>query len=67
MERSGSRLAIWDLGTVTKIDPRTGTVVATARIGPWICCVAVGGGYVWAANDTGIWKLASDGRVLGAR
>jgi streptogramin lyase len=42
--------AIWaaasDLGTVTKIDPRTGTVVATARIGPWICCVAVGGGYV---------------------
>jgi peptide/nickel transport system substrate-binding protein len=25
----------------------------------------VGGGYVWAANNTGIWKLASDGRVLG--
>ena len=61
--------AIWvaasDLGTLTKIDPRTGAVVATARIGPWICCLAVGGGYVWAANDTGIWKLASDGRVLG--
>lgn len=62
--------AIWvaasDLGTLTKIDPRTGTVVATARIGPWICCLAVGGGYVWAANNTGIWKLASDGRVLDA-
>ena len=61
--------AIWvaagDIGVLTKVDPRTGAVVATARIGPWICCVAVGGGYVWAANDTGIWKLASDGRVLG--
>jgi ABC-type transport system substrate-binding protein/DNA-binding SARP family transcriptional activator/streptogramin lyase len=61
--------AIWvgssDIGVLTKVDPRTGAVGATARIGPWICCVAVGGGYVWAANDTGIWKLASDGRVLG--
>ena len=61
--------AIWvgasDTGVLTKVDPRTGAVVATARIGPWICCIAVGGGYVWAANDTGIWKLASDGRVLG--
>ena len=61
--------AIWvgssDTGVLTKIDPRTGAVVATARIGPWICCLAVGGGYVWAANDTGIWKLGSDGRVLG--
>jgi DNA-binding SARP family transcriptional activator/DNA-binding beta-propeller fold protein YncE len=61
--------AIWvgssDLGVLTKVDPRTGAVVATARIGPWICCLAVGGGYVWAANDTGVWKLGSDGRVLG--
>jgi streptogramin lyase len=60
--------AVWvaasDLGTLTKIDPRTGTVVATARIGSWICCLAVSGGYVWAANNTGVWKLASDGRVL---
>lgn len=62
--------AIWvgasDIGMLTKIDPRTGAVVATARIGPWICCLAIGGGYVWAANNTGIWKVASDGRVLGA-
>ena len=61
--------AIWvasgDIGTLTKVDPRTGAILATARIGPWICCLAVGGGYVWAANNTGIWKLASDGRVLG--
>jgi ABC-type transport system substrate-binding protein/DNA-binding SARP family transcriptional activator/streptogramin lyase len=61
--------AIWvaasDIGVLTKVDPRTGAVVATARIGPWICCLAVGGGYVWAANNTGIWKLASDGQVLG--
>jgi len=60
--------AVWvaasDLGTLTKIDPRTGTVVATVRIGRWICCVAVGGGYVWAANNAGVWKLASDGRLL---
>jgi DNA-binding SARP family transcriptional activator/ABC-type transport system substrate-binding protein/streptogramin lyase len=60
--------AVWvasaDLGTLTKIDPRTGTVVANARIGPWICCVAVGGGYVWAANNDGIWKLSPDGQVL---
>ena len=62
--------AIWvaasDIGVLTKIDPRTGAVVATARIGPWICCLAVGGGYVWAANDTGIWKVAPDGKALGA-
>jgi DNA-binding SARP family transcriptional activator/ABC-type transport system substrate-binding protein/streptogramin lyase len=60
--------AVWvassDLGTLTKIDPRTGTVVATARIGPWICCVAVGGGYVWAANNDGIWKLSPDGQII---
>jgi streptogramin lyase len=62
--------AIWvaasDIGVLTKIDPRTGAVVATTRIGPWICCLAVGGGYVWAANNTGIWKVASDGKALGA-
>jgi ABC-type transport system substrate-binding protein len=60
--------AVWvasaDLGTLTKIDPRTGTVVANARIGRWICCVAVGGGYVWAANNDGIWKLSPDGQIL---
>lgn len=60
--------AVWeaasDLGTLTKIHPRTGAVVSTARIGAWICCVAVGGGYVWAANNTGVWKLTSNGRVL---
>ena len=54
--------AVWvasgDLGTLTKIDPSTGTVVATARVGPWICCIAVGGGYVWAANNDGTGSLA---------
>ena len=61
--------AVWvassDLGTLTKIDPSTGTVVATARIGPWICCIAVGGGYVWAANNDGIRKLSPYGQILG--
>jgi DNA-binding SARP family transcriptional activator/ABC-type transport system substrate-binding protein len=60
--------AVWvaasDLGTLTRIDPRTGTVVTAARIGPWICCLTVGGGYLWAANNTGVWKLAPDGKVL---
>jgi ABC-type transport system substrate-binding protein/streptogramin lyase len=60
--------AVWvagsDLGTLTKIDPRTSAIAWSARIGPGICCVAAGGGYVWAANDAGIWKLTTDGRVL---
>jgi DNA-binding SARP family transcriptional activator/ABC-type transport system substrate-binding protein len=50
-----------DLGMLTRIDPGTDTVAAIARIGPWICCLAVGGGYAWAANDTGLWKLAGSG------
>ncbi len=61
--------AVWvasgDLGTLTKIDPGTDTVAATTRVGPWICCVTVGGGYVWAANNDGIWKLSPSGRILG--
>jgi ABC-type transport system substrate-binding protein len=61
--------AVWvasgDLGTLTKIDPSTSTVVATTRVGPWICCIAVGGGYVWAANNDGIRKLSPGGQILG--
>ena len=60
--------AVWvaasDLGTLTKIDPRTSAIAWSTRIGPWICCLAAGGGYLWAANDAGIWKLTTDGRVL---
>ena len=60
--------AVWvagsDRGTLTKIDPRTSAIAWSTRIGPGICCVVAGGGYVWAANDVGISKLATDGRVL---
>jgi ABC-type transport system substrate-binding protein len=60
--------ALWvassDLGQLTKIDPRHNAIAATARIGPWICCVTVGGGYVWAANDSGIWRVSSEGEAL---
>jgi Bacterial transcriptional activator domain len=60
--------ALWvgssELGKLTKIDPRSNAIVASVRVGPSICCLAVGGGYVWAANDSGIWKISSDGRPI---
>jgi DNA-binding SARP family transcriptional activator len=60
--------ALWvassELGRLTKIDPRTNAIVASVRVGPSICCLAVGGGYVWAANDSGIWKISGDGRPI---
>ena len=60
--------AVWvvasDLGTVTKIDPATNEVVARARIPPWICCPAVGGGYFWASNGERIWKVSRTGEVV---
>jgi ABC-type transport system substrate-binding protein len=60
--------AIWvaasDTGTLTEIDPRTNQIVTTTRIQPWICCLAVGGGYVWASNNNQIWQLSSDGQVV---
>jgi DNA-binding SARP family transcriptional activator/streptogramin lyase len=63
-----SRGSVWvassDLGVLTRIDPRTDTVAARARIGPWICCLAVEGGYAWAANDTGLWKVSGSGEPV---
>jgi DNA-binding SARP family transcriptional activator/ABC-type oligopeptide transport system substrate-binding subunit len=60
--------AVWvassESGKLTKIDPRTNAIVASVRVGPSICCLAVGGGYVWTANDSGIWKISSDGRPI---
>ena len=60
--------ALWvassELGKVTRVDPRSNAIIASARIGPSICCLAVGGGYVWAANDSGIWKISSDGQPI---
>jgi DNA-binding SARP family transcriptional activator/ABC-type transport system substrate-binding protein/streptogramin lyase len=60
--------AIWvgssDLGQLTKIDPATNVIVATARIRPWISALAAGGGFVWASNSERIWKLSPDGELL---
>jgi DNA-binding SARP family transcriptional activator len=60
--------ALWvgssELGKLTKIDPRANAIVASVRVGPSICCLAVGGGYVWAANDSGVWKISGDGRPI---
>ncbi len=53
-------------GELRKIDPRTNEVVFTRELRSDLCCVAAGGGYVWAAsNPEGIvWKLTTGGRVL---
>src|SRR5215213_5477658 len=60
--------ALWvgssELGKLTKIDPRSNAIVASVHVGPSICCLAAGGGYVWAANDSGVWKISSDGRPI---
>jgi ABC-type transport system substrate-binding protein len=60
--------AIWvassDLGVLTKIDPATDAIVATARIRPWIAALQVGGGSVWASNNDLIWKLSPDSELL---
>ena len=53
-------------GELRKIDPRTNEVVLRRELQSDLCCVAAGGGYVWAAsNPEGVvWKLTTSGRVL---
>jgi DNA-binding SARP family transcriptional activator/ABC-type transport system substrate-binding protein/streptogramin lyase len=53
-------------GELRKIDPQTNSIVAKIRLPQGICCVAAGGGYVWAAvnPDATVWKLSKDGSVL---
>jgi YVTN family beta-propeller protein len=47
--------AVWvantDDGSLSRLDPRTGSVVDTIRVGPGPSSVAVGGGSVWVANS----------------
>jgi DNA-binding SARP family transcriptional activator/ABC-type transport system substrate-binding protein/streptogramin lyase len=52
-------------GELRKIDPRTNKVVLTRTLASDLCCVAAGGGYVWAAtNPSGdVWKVARNGAV----
>jgi DNA-binding SARP family transcriptional activator/ABC-type transport system substrate-binding protein/streptogramin lyase len=53
-------------GELRKIDPRTNQIVLTRTLQPELCCVAVGGGYVWAVTNPGgdVWKLTREGKVL---
>jgi DNA-binding SARP family transcriptional activator/ABC-type transport system substrate-binding protein/outer membrane protein assembly factor BamB len=53
-------------GELRKIDPQTNSIVAKVRLRQGVCCVAGGGGYVWAAvnPDATVWKLSKDGDVL---
>src|SRR5919197_6083462 len=55
-------------GELRKIDPQTNTIAFTKPLRPQtnLCCVAVGGGFAWAALDPGgdLWKLAPDGSLV---
>ena len=54
-------------GELRKIDQRSNRVLFTRTLQAELCCVAAGGGYVWAAtNPEGkVWKVAANGSVLG--
>ncbi|MEP6893653.1 MAG: ABC transporter substrate-binding protein, partial [Gaiellaceae bacterium] len=57
------------IGRLSRIDPRTNEVTTTARdLGSWLCCVAAGGGYVWAATTPAdeLWKIGVDGQVVSS-
>jgi DNA-binding SARP family transcriptional activator/ABC-type transport system substrate-binding protein/streptogramin lyase len=57
------------IGRLSRIDPRTNEVSTPAQdLGSWLCCVAVGGGYLWAVvNPEGVvWKIREDGQVVSS-
>jgi DNA-binding SARP family transcriptional activator/ABC-type transport system substrate-binding protein len=57
------------IGRLSRIDPATNAVTTPARdLGQWLCCVAAGGGYVWAAINPGgtVWKLSEHGDVVSS-
>ncbi len=62
--------AVWvaskPAGELRKIDPQTNEIVRKVFLKQGICCVAAGGGYVWAAvnPDATIWKLDRDGNTV---
>jgi DNA-binding SARP family transcriptional activator/ABC-type transport system substrate-binding protein len=53
-------------GELRKIDPRTNEPVFMRTLQAQLCCVAAGGGYVWAATnpDGVVWKVTTNGKVL---
>jgi DNA-binding SARP family transcriptional activator/ABC-type transport system substrate-binding protein len=54
-----------DAGLLARIDPATNSVVARVKLQPYLCCVAVGGGFVWAMNWR-VWKLSPEGEILSS-
>ena len=61
--------AIWvaggEMGGAYRIDPAVNAVVVRVDLDPFVCCVAAGGGHVWAMNHR-VWKLSSEGHVLSS-
>ena len=47
-------------GIVRRVDPATNQITGSVRVHPEICCVAVGGGFVWiVTSDTRtVWKFS---------
>jgi DNA-binding SARP family transcriptional activator len=66
---AGTEEAVWlsggKSGVLYRIDPVANAVVTRVPLDPYLCCVAIGGGYVWAMNYR-VWKLSSEGRVVSS-
>jgi DNA-binding SARP family transcriptional activator/ABC-type transport system substrate-binding protein len=66
---AGTEDAVWlsggGSGVLYRIDPVANAVVTRVALDPYLCCVAIGGGYVWAMNYR-VWKLSTDGRVVSS-
>jgi DNA-binding SARP family transcriptional activator/streptogramin lyase len=65
----GQGRGIWvlasDRGVVTKLDARRNRVLARTHLRPNVCCLAVGGGSVWATSEEHglLWQLRPDGTI----
>jgi DNA-binding SARP family transcriptional activator/streptogramin lyase len=61
--------AVWviaaHIGVVTKLDTGANAVRARTRLRPQVCCLAIGGGSVWATSEARglLWQLEPDGSV----
>ena len=66
---AGTAGAVWvsggGTGVLYRIDSVANAVVTRVPLDAYLCCVAVGGGYVWAMNYR-VWKLSSGGRVVSS-
>jgi hypothetical protein len=66
---AGTEEAVWlsggNSGVLYGIDHVANAVVTRVPLDPYLCWVAIGGGYVWAMNYR-VWKLSSEGRVVSS-